>query len=55
MQFHKNTENTDIIIIPEYRLENSQQINTVSTIISYKTNFASGKYSYMAIITKIPI
>ena len=33
MQFHQNTENTDLIVIPEYRLENSQQINTSSTII----------------------
>ena len=34
--FIKNTENTDFIIIPEYRLENSQQINTISTIINTK-------------------
>ena len=53
--FINTKENTDFIIIPEYRLENSQQNNTVCTIINYKTNFASGKYGYIATITKIPI
>ena len=53
--FINTKENTDFIIIPEYRLENSQQNNTVCTIINHKTNFASGKYGYMARITKIPI
>ena len=53
--FINTKENTDFIIIPEYRLENSQQNNTVCTITNYKTNFDSGKYGYIATITKIPI
>ena len=52
--FINTKENIYFIIIPEYRLENSQQY-TVCTITNYKTNFASGKYGYRATITKMPI
>ena len=49
--FINTKENTDFIIIPEYRLENSQQY-TVHTITNYKTNFDSGTYGYIATIKK---